>query len=219
MTNTNTNTNTNTFTSGEAYGVRKLEEFKDVDLASDQYLCRKIEKGTGLDSLGVIIPAVSDEVFVASLDNDTLLAGMREWLQEQIENVVKTRIAAGAATIIDADLGIEKVAEYLQAQEVKKGRVSKEKIAAWFDSSVADKLAAGLRAAIADISDEKVSIALRQHRDCFAKLSGRDVSLGDKVVANLRKDLELVQDRGALWQYLSMKLETAGTKTPDMLGL
>ena len=40
----------------DAFSVRKLEEVSKIELEEGQYLVRKIEKGTGLESKGCIIP-------------------------------------------------------------------------------------------------------------------------------------------------------------------
>lgn len=124
----------NTLTAlNDSYLVRTLEEANKLELASDQYLVRKIERNTGLESKAVVIPATDAEHFTLALNSDVVLGAAVAWFQGQIAEVVKSKMTAGRGSIVAADFSLEEVEKYLAEQEVRDGRISKEKIGAWFD--------------------------------------------------------------------------------------
>lgn len=209
----------NTATMIESYPVKKLEEFKGVSLEAGQFLARKIEKGTGKDSTGVIIPAVTQSQFVMALEDDSILGAAVEWYQSQVENAVKARIAVGATTIILEDMSISAVSAYLDQVAVSEGRVSKEKIAAWFDSTVAANLSAALVAKFGEaMTPEKLQQNLKSYRDVFSLLAKKEYSFNEKQVINLNKCLDLLPDSN-MKNYCSKKIAEFAPKESDMSAL
>lgn len=202
-----------------SYPVRSLESLRKVELEDGQYMARKIEKGTGLDSKGAIIPALTPEFSIAALDSATVLQGYQAWLQGIAGECAKARIAAGAQLLVDADWNLEAIESYLAEKEVSEGRVSKEKIAAWFDSQVCAVLKSAFKAKLgASISDDKLTAILASYKAAFVLLAKRELALEVQVQKNLEKALELVPT-SAMVTYCQGKVKASAAKVEDMLAL
>ena len=210
----------NTMTAiSNSFPVRKLEEVSKVELEAGQFLVRKIEKGTGKESKGVIIPATNAEELITALDNDTILEAAVAWWQEQIGEVCKKAIAAGANVIVPSDYSMESIIAHLQEEEVKEGRVSKEKIGVWFENSLAAKLCYALKEKYGEsISNEKVLEMKEIYKAGFQMLAKRDLDIAEDKKANLLKLLDQAPECG-MKSYCKGKLVEAKQKTVEMLGL
>lgn len=200
----------NTLTSLGAYSVRKLEEATKLELSADQYLVRKIERNSGLDSTAVVIPAVTAEALVAALENDQVLVGALSWYQGVIGEVCKKKMTAGRAALVDSDFSLEEIAAYIGEQEVREGRISKEKIGVWFDST----LAAGISAAFAEKLGTQFTPAvqaevLANYRALFQKLTTKDLTLESDVKGSLLKACGFAQESSAVRQYCESKIKEA----------
>lgn len=203
----------------DAFPVRKLEEISKIELEEGQYLVRKIEKGTGLESKGCIIPAAGQEAFMIALENDAVLQAASNWFQGVIGEVCKKKIAEGAQVLVASDWSMEEITSYLQEQEVKEGRVSKEKLGTWFENALAAKLCSALKAKYgASISNEKVLEMKELYKAGFQMLAKREIDIAADKKQNLMKVLELAPDCG-MKTYCESKLKQAQEKTIEMLGL
>jgi hypothetical protein len=211
-------TNQVEFITNDAFAVQSLADFKNVELSTDQFLVRKIEKGTGKESKGVVIPKMPQEVFITALDNETIFNAAYDWFLSAVEDTCKARIATGATTIIPADYSLESVAEYLQAQAIREGRISKEKIEQWFNSSVLSVLQAAFKEKVPGISDEKLTHTCNAYRDSFKLLAKRDVVLPANVRTNLEKAISLLPESDQMVQYCKNKI-SAEVKELEMLEL
>lgn len=202
-----------------SYPVRSLESLRKVELEDGQYMARKIEKGTGLDSKGAIIPALTPEFSIAALDSQVVLQGYQSWLQGIAGECAKARITAGATTLVDADWSLEAIEGYLQAQEISEGRVSKEKIATWFDAQVSQPLKSAFKAKLgASISDDRLAGILASYKAAFVLLAKRELALEEQVQKNLEKALELLPE-SAMSTYCKGKVAASKAKVADMLAL
>jgi hypothetical protein len=211
------NTTLNVATAFSSYVVKALGEFKGVSLEEGQYLCRKIEKGTGLESKGVVLPATSAEDLILALDSAVVLDAAVAWYQEVIADVVKAKIAVGATTIVASDYNLEVVVDHLQAKEVSEGRVSKEKIAAWFDVSVASTLKVAFREKLGEsLTDEKLSGILAAYKGVFQLLAKRDLVLDTTKKANLGKALDLLPP-SVMKSYCEKKLAEESQNAADIM--
>jgi hypothetical protein len=203
---------------GTSFQVKPLVEFKNLEVAEGKYLVRKIEKGTGKTSQGAVIDSLSQEVAVTALDNETIFAGYYSWLQEQAEQCCKNRIEAGAKFLIPADYSIDSIAEMLEAASIKEGRISKERIASWFNAEVSGVLQAAFKAKLGDaLTEEKMVAITNAYRDNFKNLAKRELYLNETIKSNLNKALELVQVKGNLHKYCFDKVNAVAQD--DALGL
>lgn len=204
----------------DAFPVRKLAEVSKVELEEGQYLVRKIERKTDKDSTGVIIPASGKEALIVALDHNVILDAAAEWYQGVIGEVVKSKIDAGATVIVESDYSLENVVEYLQAQEVKEGRISKERLASWFDQNVQAKLRRALVEKFPTAADEKITEAVGVYRVTTQALAKKELSLTEEVVGKMKSMFSMLQMEGNnVVQYCLRKLEDSKPKTADMLGL
>jgi hypothetical protein len=203
---------------GTSFQVKPLVDFKNMEVAEGQFLVRKIEKGTGKTSQGAVIEALSQEVAVSALDNETVFAGYYGWLQDQAETCCKIRIEAGAKFLIPADYSIEAIAEMLEAVSIKEGRISKERIASWFNAEIVGVLQAAFKAKLGDaLTEEKMVAITNAYRDNFKNLAKRELYLNDTIKSNLNKALELVQVKGNLHKYCYDKVNAVAQD--DALGM
>ena len=211
-----------------AYPVRKLAEVSKVELEQGQYLCRIIRKNSKdaagneivNESMGVIIPAITEEEAIAALDRQEILEGYFAWLQECKANVIKELvIEGGVRSIVASDYNDDAVIAWLAAQEVKEGRVSKEKIGVWFENSLAAKLCYALKAKYGEsLSNEKVLEMKELYKAGFQMLAKKEIDMAEDKKANLLKLLEQAPDCG-MKAYCKGKLEDAKQKTVELLGL
>ena len=208
----------NTLTSGAAFSVRKLEELSKLELETGQYLVRKIEKGTGKESKGVVIPAASSEDMLVAMENDTLLGFLTGQYQELIASVCKGKIAEGTSYITANDYSLAELVAFVQAEDAREGRISKARLESWFDQSVAGVLIAAFRAKLGvGVSNDKLLELSAVYKAQFATLAKRELTVGAEVKAKLEKVLELVPD-SPMVQYCRVKMATEA-KTVEMLGL
>jgi len=216
-------TDLNTLTSlSSSFAVKTLAEFKGVELEAGQYLVRKIEKGTGLESKGVVIPKISPESVIVALENDVILENVIDWYQEQVAECVKAQIAAGVKAITQSDMTMERVVEYLSAKAVSEGRISKERLASWFDYNMATVLTRALSEKFADLPADKIAEQVSHYKSVVTQLAKKELSLPEVVIANTRKAFALLGDKMAennIVQYCLGKLDMASPKTADMMAL
>jgi len=212
--------NLNTATAlSSSYPVRSLESLKKITLEDGQFVMRKIEKGTGLDSKGAIVPALSPEFAIAALDSEIVLRGYQDWLQGIAQECGKARIAAGAPLLVDSDWSLQEIESVLEAREISDGRVSKEKIAAWFDSSVASVLRSAFKAKLGSgLDNDRCAAILASYKAAFVLLAKRELCLESQVQQNLTKALELLP-ASALSNYCAGKVKASAAKVEDMLAL
>lgn len=216
------NLNINLATSLGTYQVKPLATLAAIPLESTQYLCRKIEKESGKQSMGVIIDAVDAEDCISNwLENDTILSGVVAWINSQREEVAKELIAAGKSEIIPDELNIVAVAKYLESQSIKQGRVSKLRLQSWFDSDLCEELTRAFTAKLGAqfaSNNELRKQTIECYRDAFAQLAKREVEFPPEVCSNLKSALNLAPE-SAMKEYCKNKLEASKQKTPQMLGL
>ena len=197
--------------------VSKLKGF-NFEPAEGQMLARKIEKGTGKDSLAVVIEKPEQEQFILALENNTILQGAYDWYLQQVEAVCKAKMVE-SGNITEGDYSIDAVAAYLDSQAISEGRISKERIAQWFNSDVAPVLQAAFKAKLGDsLTDEKLGHITNAYRDNFKSLAKREIVLADAVKVNLNKALDLLPE-SSLRQYCSAKVNAAVEKVIDLEAL
>ena len=197
-----------------SYVVGTLATLSKQELSATEYLVRKIERNTGVESKGVVIPAVTGEGFIVALENDSVLAAAVAWYQEQIAEVVKARMTAGRAVIHDVDFELAEVAKYLSEQEVKQGRISKGKIEAWFDSA----LVSGINAAFVEKLGTQYTDTMRsavnvEYKKWFGKLTTTDLTMEADTKGSLLKACSFAPADSAIRQYCETKIKEAKLPT------
>ncbi len=218
MTNTDsiltTEQSANLSTVTKSYIVDTLEKLGKVELSVTEYLVRKIERGTGVDSKGAIIPAATAEQFISALENDSILAAATAWYQEQIAEVCKARMTAGRSVLHDVDFSTEEIAKYLSEQEVKQGRISKGKVEAWFDSALVE----GINKAFSEklgtqYTDTMKANVTSEYKKWFGKLTTKDLTMEADTKGSLLKACSFAPADSAIRQYCETKIKEAKLPT------
>lgn len=203
----------------ESFAVYPLAHFKNVEIEEGQQLCRKIEKGTGKESRGVIIPKATQEQFLEAMNNDTILGALYEHYLSLREEVTKAAMGETGALISTADFSDTRIAEYLQAQEISEGRISKARIEAWFNAEVSPVLYKAFATKLGEaLTNDKAQLLLANYKAAFTMFAKREVQVSDMVYENLDKALAILPDSG-IKSYCISKLPSMKEKTLDDWGL
>lgn len=200
------------------FPVAALAEFKSYVLQEGEYFVRKIEKGTGKDSQGCVIPALSAEESLLLLESPVIAEAFTQWANGLRGEVCKKRIQEGASVIVADDFKVENIISLLEAAELSEGRISKEKIAAWFDNELAYKLKAALTEKHGAIPNDKMLEILSKNRTMLQTVAKKEHTLSDTVIDSLGKLVSL-SENVALREYAAKKLESFKAKEADMFGL
>lgn len=131
-----------------------------------------------------------------SILQDAMLAAFEEMQDTLIRSIFTTALDASRdgnpiVTILDADISPEAVATYC-AEKAISGKLSAEKIGAWFDAYLADDLELALANAMSlpdeptEEEQKKLTAAISQHRSMLCKLAG-PVQMPEKIALQLTK--------------------------------
>ena len=199
------------------FPARKLSEFKGVELKENEFLVRKIEKGTGKDSLGCIVPAASQEDFVSALEQSSVFNAAMQWYQGAWNDYLKEKLEEGVM-LYKSDLELNGFISWLEAEEVKQGRISKERIGAWFDAEVATTLKRAFTEKLGNIENDKMLEILKSYKAQFMNLAKREITIAGAVKTNLEKAISLLPDSG-MKKYCTDKINAASEKSADLMAL
>lgn len=199
------------------FTTKKLAEFKGAEVKEGEFLVRKIEKGTGLASLGCVIPAVTQEGFVSALENTSVFNAAIEWFQSSWNDALKLRLEEGKNLYL-ADLDLATLVEFFDAKEVSEGRVSKEKISGWFDSEVAKVLHRAFAEKLGNIDNDKMVEILKSYKIQFMNLAKREITLAGPVKVNLEKAISLLP-ASSMKDYCEKKIKSSEEKSADLMAL
>ena len=202
------------------YEVKALKDLAKVELGTNEYLARKIEKGTGKESKGAIIKKLGADECLEFLGNSTIAESFIEWANGLREQKVKELISCedGRTKIEEYELSLYSIATMLEAQEIKEGRVTKDKILAWFDNELARKLKEAITAKFGAVDNDKMLGILKNNRAAMATLAKRENSLSDNVVDSLKK-LVAMSENAAMVEFANKKLEESRPKSLEEFGL
>ena len=193
------------------FPVKELSEFKGIEIPEDLFLARKIEKGTGKNSLGVLIPATTQEEFILALDSELVLSELISHYQSLIEETLKKKISSGATLILAEDFSLTEIEKFLEAKNFSEGRISKEKISSWFSSSVAPTISAMLKEKYSNLSEDKISELVSQYLAQFKNFAKREHYFSEQVWGSLKKVLDSVSD-SEMKKYCEKKLQEFSPK-------
>ena len=173
---------------------------KNAD-APNKRLCRIIRKAsakdsTGKESQGVYIPAY---VFDAEhIQSDTIRAYVEQCIMNVQNDLVRKVTDSGRNIITDSDISMEAVAEYLEATDENIGRISKDKIAAWFKDEMEETLIVAFadKLGVSDTptadEEKKLAQACKGYQDVFATLAAKQPSIDPKIGERLLSALDMI---------------------------
>lgn len=128
--------------------------------------------------------------------NSNLAAIVLEALHSYQDKIIKSLIDAGATQIHDDQISIDSIVAY-QSEESSGGRLTKELIENWFDSSVSEMLIVaiaeklGVGDSITEAEEVRILSAVAGYKSKFASLAGGKTFYAPEVVGNLQKALQL----------------------------
>ena len=141
----------------------------------------------------IVVPVVSDAVVTLVHNYET----GKQWIIAAIDDL-RTRVAstlnkAGKEITSDA-LGIDALIAAM-AEENASQRLSRDSIAAWFDSTMSAVISGKVQEKFAGtgIADDKVALLVGQYRETFCELGGRG-GIKEKKLQQLVKVLQYLPD-------------------------
>jgi len=168
------------------------------------------------ESKAVFVPVVTFDSIEYS---PAIATAMQDALDSCFDRMIRSRLETGATIIYDADLAIERLEEFLAAQPEGLGKLSGDKIKAWFTESLAENLSAVITEKLGEsATDEKLQQTLNSYRDIFARLAEKSPAFEPKVHENLQKAIALANE-SPMTEKLAAKLLASAQKSVDLMAL
>lgn len=204
------------------YDPKKSSAFTGQRLAKITYKTDK-ESGTKKDSKCVSIPMVASEAITASIDK--LMPHLVTYMQDVQDKIIRGLVDSGKETVHDDEISVAACIEFLDSESTG-GRLTKEMISSWFDSTLADKLTVAFadKLGVSDTptadDEAKITAAITQYKDKFSSLAGGKTSYSPEIADRLQKALSFAPDGDELAGKFSVRLEKM-KEIPaiDLLGL
>lgn len=179
------------------YLVKKLEEFAKVEIDPGFILVRKIEKAKGALSKGCIVPDITVEDAVLSLENDAILQGFTEWYRGRMVECVKQSIDTcnklGRNYISAAQFGMAAINDLCESEMFERSDITAEQIGKWFDSVLSVELSNAFRLKVGADKEEKIATIVAGYRKVICSLSSAKTTLDDATTQSIKKAIGLVQ--------------------------
>ena len=189
-----TSTNTNSIIG--QYLVKPLESFAKVEIDPGFILVRKIEKAKGMVSKGVIVPDITVEDAVLSLENDAILQGFTEWYRGRMVECAKQSIDTcnklGRNYISAAQFGMAAINDLCESEMFEKSDITAEQVGKWFDSVLATELGNAFRLKVGSDKEEKIASIVAGYRKVICSLSSAKTVLDDATTQSIKKAIGLV---------------------------
>jgi hypothetical protein len=121
-----------------AYSVSKLATLTKQVPPSGMRLSRIIVKESAKtpnlqESVGLFVPLMSNSVVQAAMNSDTILDGIRGYLEGIQNQCIRASIVAGKP-VDDSVLCLDSIAEWIISNEETSIRLSEESVGRWFDT-------------------------------------------------------------------------------------
>lgn len=205
----------------------KSKAFTGQRLSKVSYKTKKVNGvESKLQSVCASIPQINPEYVAENLTSFT--GHVIELIERTQDAMIREMYESGLSNVPDESISIQAVLAYLDSQ-ASGARLSKEQIAAWFDTSLADTLSIAFADKIGIDADgsnctpemeQKVAQAVNVYRDKISSLSGSKTKFAPEVCTKLLKALEFCADDDLMGSRLVKRLEAMQkVETADMLGL
>lgn len=183
------------------YTAKALATIAKVDIPASYRLARIIRKASakdsnGMESQGCHVPTYSWNA--DHMSNDIIRAYMEQCIMDVQDKCIRKVTDGGRNIITDSDISMDALAIFLEETDENIGRISKDRIAAWFDASLADTLmlAFAERLGVSDNATpdqvRKLEQVCRGYKDVFAGLAAKAPSVEPKVGASLLKAVDMI---------------------------
>ena len=173
----------------------------------------------------VEIPALDLQATMSKAASSPKFSAMLVGLLEKYQGeIVQGMLSKDSTTTIYAqNISIDALIVAYESSLLSEGRISKDKITAWFDSALvtsltvrfADKL--GISNNPSEQESKKISMVISAYRDNFGRLAMREVGLADSVKNNLKLALELADESSMKTRLADIIAES--TNPEELLGL
>lgn len=165
----------------------------------------KTDKETGIkkDSKAVSVPQISDDAIIDNLPS--LVGHIRSMLAKTQDAIIRERLDSGVnvAHITNEEISIAACIEYLENSN-ESGRLTKESVGAWFDSTIADNLTVVLadKLGVSDTptfeEQSKIDLIVAGFKDRISSLAGGKTVFPVKEAESIKKALNLAPNDDAL---------------------
>ena len=146
----------------------------------------------------VEIPSLNlDAMKVAINANGKVLAMAVGLFEDYQSKMIQADIAKGKDTIFAGNISLDSMVLNYESDVSSGGRISKDKIIAWFDSALAKSLTnafvvkLGIGEVATDGENKKLNKVIGDYKANFALLAGRDVSIDTDVKSKLQQAIKL----------------------------
>lgn len=197
-----------------------LKEIAKTAVPAGARLCRIINKGTGAVSVGSHLPMWNAE------ETELLFASpvVVEWLKGQLygvqDKIVRGMLDNSSEKQVSADvLAPEMVIAFLSEESASAVRLSKEGIESWFDTQLAQLIASTVKAKNPNHSDKVIADTVMMFKIHFTNLAKKEVSIADKIKAQLEKALALLPDEAAedkMTELIAKKIADSSETVADL---
>lgn len=182
-----------TFTAFDSKTSKALEGQR---LAKITYKTNKVTGKKDRESICVSVPPIESLQGEIVTKIDAFMPYVLDYLVGVQDSIIKAKYEANGKSIHTDEIGVAAMLDYLE-EDSKGGRLTKEYIAAWFNSSVSDLLTVALadKLGVSDTPTEAEAKKLDQmvavYREKFSSLAGGKTTFSAEVTDKLLKVLEL----------------------------
>lgn len=213
MSNVSNRHNVNPFVSGES------KPLTGQRLARVGYKGTEENKAKGFKSICVSVPFIS----LSSEDMETYKESFKNILVNAIESaqdgIIKSLYESSGATLSsvgDDDLSLVNCLAFIEA-ESNGGRLSKEFLESWFDSTLAENLTVVIadKLGFDDLNDDQMLVVekhLNGYKGLISSLAGNKTILSATQMSGIRRALELSKVDDEVCVKLNKKLDDMGKK-------
>jgi hypothetical protein len=178
-----------------SYDPKVTKAFEGQRLSKVQYktVSNKDDPMFGIKrpSMCVSIPMVKTEDVIANAQ--VLASHVVVMLHGVQDKMIKERIEAGAKSIGNEEISIGSILEWLEVNN-DSGRITKESVASWFASEIADNLMVVLADKMGIGEDGGTREQVEQVEKAVKAFEGRKTSYEPKVAEGLKKCLRLANE-------------------------
>ena len=197
---------------------------RDADVNA-RFVTLKASEAVNRPAKCVEIPILNfDAMKVAINANGKVLAMAVGLFEDYQSKMIQLDIAKGKDTIYASNISLDAMILNFESDVSSGGRISKDKIIAWFDNALADSLTVafanklGIGNAPTEQETKKLAMIIDAYKANFGKLAGREVSISPDDKIKLESAIKLANAELPLTSKLVDIISEAGN-LEALLGL
>ena len=182
------------------------------------------DKGIKRDSKCVSVPMIDSTVVASNLT--ALMPHLISYLETVQHDIIKERVTANASHITDEEISVTSCIQYLnestKGADGKSAHLTKESVATWFDSVVADNLMVALadKLGIGNEPDAeqlvKLDTAIKMYKDKVTALAGGTTKYPAPMARSLKNAMSLVASDDPIAAKFVVRLDKMIAAESDM---